>query len=296
MASPKNNTSEKRVTHCRSFLTAVSHDVKKVKASWEQQELNEGRRFNGVSIFDPIEVSLTRIIAKLLKPAGEHGQGGRFLEALLAQANLGSKLDASAAKVYPEHLTQAIENDLRRIDTLVCLPDYVVGIEYKPFDAPDLKNQVFDYLQYLKTIAGRRRTTLLYLSHDGDGPPPISIASKELAKAKKSGTLQVHCYSDFIKEWLCACQACCAAPRVLSFLGEFLAYIEWMSSNLTDETYMDKQETRRLITKAALESAENLEATLAIFKNFQAAWGELVARFADRLEKSLRRRLNPLYA
>ena len=169
------------------FFEEIDQQLQAVER--EERELNRrlAKRFHALEYLRTDELGLSRIIADLLKVSDDavHGQGSRFLKEFLA--NLGRELSVSnsglgldKARVSPEH---RIEYE-RRIDIYVEIPvdggTFRLAIENKPY-ARDSKNQVQDYLKYLRsTNRPSDDFLLIYLSRTGEGPSEHSLPRSEL--------------------------------------------------------------------------------------------------------------------
>ena len=114
------------------------------------------RRFNVFRYLRDDERGLSRIIADLLDPAAEHGQGTTFLEAMLELLGLGLRPTATdRIRVVQE---RGIPGG-RRIDITVDIPTsdglFCVAFENKPY-AKDQPGQCMDYLDFLDDRYGKR--------------------------------------------------------------------------------------------------------------------------------------------
>jgi hypothetical protein len=190
--------------------------------------------FSAVRALKLGETALSRVIAFLLDPNETHGQGTRFLKGfldILALPNGPTVLDKCS--VAPEHLTSSG----RRIDIVIWIGDFVIGIENKPF-AADLDDQVNHYCEYLAERY-RDRWAMVYLSGVGQPPPPHSITDEARERLREQGRLRMLSYArpledppgEFprvrsLTEWLTGCIKVCEAERVKWFLRDFLDYVQ----------------------------------------------------------------------
>ena len=106
------------------------------------------RRFNALDYLRTDELGLSRIVADLLNPHGNHGQGAAFLKLLL------KGLQYSAASEHLDHASVEVEvektiKDDRRLDICIRIGDHCLAIENKPY-AGDQQDQIKDYLGWLK--------------------------------------------------------------------------------------------------------------------------------------------------
>ena len=114
------------------------------------------------------ELGLSRVIADLLDPHGNHGQGSLFLRLIPAVGEL------IGAERLPDEDEISVELERgtptqRRIDVSVEMridgQRYCLAIENKPYTG-DQKDQVKDYLEFLSDEYGEN-FILVYLSPQG---------------------------------------------------------------------------------------------------------------------------------
>lgn len=187
--------------------------------------------FNLVSITNPEENDISRFIALLLNPKGEHGQGDMFLRKFLEvlRQNLPHKLDKFDNLDDLEEATVETEfptPENRRIDILIRLPNnrFGVGIENK-LGGEDQKNQLRDYNSYLKKTFGQDYV-LIYLTCDGREPSEDSISESEREELKKEGKLITISYRKLLIPWLQESLKECEADKVRWFVKDFISWIE----------------------------------------------------------------------
>ena len=114
------------------------------------RELNRhlARRFNVFRYLRDDELGLSRIIADLLDPEGEHGQGATYLRAMLELLEVSLEApDFGRIRVVTERGTGG-----RFIDITVDIPTdggtFCLAFENKPY-AGDQFRQCIDYLEFL---------------------------------------------------------------------------------------------------------------------------------------------------
>lgn len=227
--------------------------------------------FNPLDFMKIDELNLSRVIAWLLRPDGSHGQGGAFLQQLLAlTGGAWSPEECSSAKVYLEHGTGD-----GRIDIMVRSRGRVLAIENKP-DADDQPYQLQRYLQYLDGLS-LQDYRLLYLTPNGTTPNEKSITSKTAEARVKSAHLHLVSYNSTMLEWLSACRAICRADRVTVFLDEVSRAVRKKFQGVSD---MSDQEH---ITDVMAATPQSVEASLLIANTALA----LKSRLAKILEQQL---------
>ena len=143
-----------------SFRYRVAKEVKRYTDRFLASD------FNLVGIFCPDETRISGILALLLDPKGEHGQGNLFLEEfvktlkgfLLNPTPLEDLNDFSTAKVSTE-----VPTDYGRPDILVEFPNgFAIAIENKPW-AGEQFQQLERYVKHLEENYDGRYL-LLFLS------------------------------------------------------------------------------------------------------------------------------------
>jgi PD-(D/E)XK nuclease superfamily len=186
-------------------------------------------RFNVFDLIEPDENKLSDVLAGLLDPKGNHGQGDLFLRLLFERLGLGSdpKLHTKDATVRREAPMHGMRKDLRRMDVFVDA-GVLLAIENK-VDSPEQQDQVSDYLVDLERRCpcppGQPiQNTLIYLTPDRR--PPELLNHSELENHQKSGRLHCWTYQDELGDWLEDCRLACEAQKIRDFLSDFIAYIE----------------------------------------------------------------------
>jgi len=125
------------------------------------------RRFNAFRYLRDDELGLSRIIADLLDPVGEHGQETIFLEEILKLLKVSPEVSDSVRSIAGD-IRVVRERGLpggRRIDITVDIPTknrrFCLAFENKPY-AGDQYGQCRDYLEFLNKEYGER-FLLVYL-------------------------------------------------------------------------------------------------------------------------------------
>jgi hypothetical protein len=211
--------------HLKRFFSAVGGRVAIAEKKQRQRDRKEATRFNVFDLIDPDENKLSDVLADLLDPKGNHGQGDLFLRLLFKQLDLGP--DAKLAKdatVRREVPTHGILKYLRRIDVLV-ETFMLLAIENK-VDSIDQPEQVKDYLEHLRHCTQVRRapSMLIYLTRDGR--PPESISREVVDQEVAGKRLCYWSYGRDLRAWLKECGSQCEAPRIRDFLSDFVRYVD----------------------------------------------------------------------
>jgi len=205
--------------------------------------------FNLFSILWADEVRLSNMIASMLDPTSEHGQGDCFLDAFMdmlhtlplhevakkqvddSQTGNGLcrqiqekwKLHPTNIKVAVEQTTNSIAASSRRMDILVNGNDCALMIENKPW-AWDQKDQLVDYNEHLSKCFNNH--VMVYLSRSGADPTEGSLPQEKMVELKKNGQLIVIGYRPHLIKWLKNCHTKAEADRVRWIIGDFIAWIE----------------------------------------------------------------------
>ena len=224
------------------FFAELTPRLNTARALERELDRKLAQRFNVLDYLRDDELGLSRIIADLLNPKASHGQGALFLRTLLTDLDRSKEardwprwpdLDETLISVVVERVIP----DGRRIDVSVEIVSddgerHGLAIENKPY-AGDQKNQVRDYLNYLKGEYGDR-FLLIYLSPTGEGPSEESVKRKELDEWKDRFAImpyhrgqeeQADGFEAFrirhsFAEWLGECQKCCEVDRLRWFLRD----------------------------------------------------------------------------
>ena len=155
------------------------------------------RRFKVFRYLRDDELGLSQIIADLLDPAAEHGQGTTFLEAmleLLPEVPVDRLGSTAAIKIRVEREI----TERRRIDITVDIPTedgpFCLAFENKPY-ADDQPGQCRDYLEFLSKEYGGR-FLLVYLPPRFRMPDESSLPTKDRNKWKNHFCVLPYCHDD----------------------------------------------------------------------------------------------------
>lgn len=195
------------------------------------------------------ENTLSRIFRGLLDPNGHHGQGSRFLKALLEEISVSDsappRSGLSRCRVHTEYAIRkpaenqtdhSVKSRKGSIDIVVEWPsEYWIGIENKPW-AGEQPRQVSDYFKALRSEAQRlsvsldapvanKRVLLLYLSGNGEAPSTLPDEPEEAARCI---TVPYRSESSqrSVERWLRRCRERCEADRIRWYLLELEDYIQ----------------------------------------------------------------------
>ena len=142
---------------CVGLLQELTPHLHAARAVERELDRHLARRFNVFRYLRDDELGLSRIIADLLDPTVEHGQGATYLEAmleLLEIPELSKPLEVARAMSDSGRISVVTERgfDGRFIDITVDIPTdggrFCLAFENKPY-AGDQRRQCIDYLESL---------------------------------------------------------------------------------------------------------------------------------------------------
>ncbi|MBB6262256.1 hypothetical protein FHS77_002828 [Paenochrobactrum gallinarii] len=193
-------------------------------------ELYGATDFSIFSLFSPNENALSRIVVELFDPAGSHGQGLLFLNAMLSAIDVPRVNQREAIRAQREVLTRA----KRRIDIVIQTPRYVIGIENKPW-ASQQPNQLKDYIDELSADLRGRIPILIFLSDKEEKSAKGEVINVPFYS--RTSNISLHAVlSSVVKD--------IKANKPKEFVEEFIFYIddnfgEGQMSVETDAPYID---------------------------------------------------------
>lgn len=251
--------------------------------------------FNMISCFYPDENRLSSVIAMLLDPKGEHGQGSvflhLFLETIKAEIPPSSKGSEKLELLYQrskdgrttrslEVATHSIDNSQRRIDILLDVGGVGLAIENKPW-ACDQEAQIKEYSMHLSNIY-RDSYFLIYLSGNGCPPGEESIEPSDRETLELSGNFIVLSYVA-LKSWIARCSEKCRSIRVRLFLEDFIIYVlEEFEGRLP-------MYEENIVINSAIESRDAIRAAVAISNS----WPQISKKLCENLVEQVLNNIDP---
>ena len=247
------------------FLTDLTPHLSAASIVERGRDRHLAHRFNVFRYLRQDELGLSRIIADLLDPAAEHGQGASFLEAMLDGlpetrgrfGTLDPKATADAPiRVRTEHRTTTG----RFIDITVDIPTaegrFCLAFENKPY-AHDLDEQLKAYLEYL----GEReryggRFLLVYLPPVHREPDEASLPKVD--RERWRGHFRVMPYTGgdpSLEDWFATCRKVCGADPVSWFLRHAESFCkqqfgEWNMTTNPDTRFIRERGAARTGNRA----------------------------------------------
>lgn len=206
------------------------------------------------------EMTLSRCIGDLLNPKGSHAQGALFLDAFLERLGLKECIGhTQKARVSVERVLR----DGRRIDLLLEIDGYNIGIENKPW-AGYAAEQLADYLHELERISNDGNYTLVCL--DNKEPPKHAI---DLEASNNHRNLGHFKHMDFyqLEDWLRETAPHAHALPVRIYVEELSKYVRHHINGALDMSELQEIDT-------ILKDRDSLEPAMAIIH----AWPEIRKR------------------
>lgn len=264
-----------------SLLKATVPITQKAQDEWKMFAPG----FRSFALFDPKEVVQTRIIAGLLDPYGNHGQGDIFLRLFLKAIGEEEALQGSldSTQIRLEHMTKSIESDRRRIDLLITLPTgRLIALESKARGADDQPDQIAHYLSELENLEPHDHV-LIYLSPGKISPRNISEKKWNDWTTGAQPRVRRCKYDRLIEKWLGDClKDCSPNARVLrGFLKDFQKYT---SLEMEGGPLMMEKLVKEVATNI-LKSKTNLIASVSIHNTQDEVRRRLASGFTEALRR-----------
>ena len=173
-----------RRENCVRLLQELTPHLHAARAVQRELDRHLARRFNAFRYLRTDELGLSRIIAELLDPTAEHGQGATYLDAMIKLLDAKvPRVPDGKIRVLPEHMLP----NRRRIDILVEIPTndglFCLAFENKPY-ADDQSEQCKAYLEYLASKYGDR-FLLVYLPRRYRMPDESSLSAADHERWKE---------------------------------------------------------------------------------------------------------------
>ena len=285
-------------------LTPHLHAARAVERELDRQL---ARRFNIFRYLRDDELGLSRIIADLLDPTGEHGQGTTFLEAMMELLGV--------APHATDKIRVVVERgglpDLRRIDITVDIPTedgfFCLAFENKPY-ADDQPKQCKDYLEFLHSVY-RGRFLLVYLPprhrmpHESSLPPAdrqrwknhfrvLPYVADDTTDDNVTATRHDPAVGDgaSLADWFGTCCKLSDAERLRWFLREAQLYCQ---QHFGDSTMTDTE--ARYIREYLEENPRHLHAAFAVARAWPAVKHDVCRRFLEHLRDRVEERVRDAF-
>lgn len=279
----KNETSINIIERSKDLLEKIAV----IQKDSERQRMITG---SGFSMFSPgllnlDEMTASRILAHLLDPAGSHGQGVFFLRKLLQLLEIPEPIpnDAFRVRVALEQVTYGAARP-RRLDILLEGDSFVLGIENK-LGAGTGKDQLTDYLDWLRQHSASRYYYLVYLTPHGEDAGEWGLTEEARAK---------HANNFFLLSWeklLAVLQDCVSKipARVGYFLEDFCRGI--MTQKL-GKSAMEENTNEVVNYLENLPTTDDLLAACALFHGYKTMVNNCIYDWLRRLKEALEPKLS----
>lgn len=279
-----NSYETRRNNHAR-LLSEVTPRLQAARRVERELDRHLSRRFNVFKYLRTDELGLSRVIADLLDPDAEHGQGTlflrEFLESIPESRDVSQSIRTDASNPI-KVVTERLIPRGRRIDVSVEIPIedglYCLAIENKPY-ADDQDRQIADYLRFLNQRYGER-FLLVYLPPHEREPSESSVTTDELEEWGERFQVMPYSGGDYsLADWVAACRKICEAEK----LNWFLSQAEIFARQRFGESNMTSDAESREIRAYLLENPTQLQAALAIHDAWPAVRDEVCEGFFRHL-------------
>lgn len=253
----------------KTLLEEVSQKINALETAQALYSRQLSPNFNTFDYINTDELGLSRILAALLNPKGNHAQQATFLKLFIehclptiyAEPNWQSFIEnIGKTEVFLEQVTVKSGTQRRMDIYLSCqtgVDSYGICIENKPY-AADQFEQMKDYADELKDRQ-HKAWHLVYLNEHNEIPSEYSVAPEILNGWKKGNKYSHLRFSDLIG-WLKACQVECQNHSVSEFIAQLIKFIQKQFMGIEDmseskavlETMLSSQESVASALKIAL--------------------------------------------
>ena len=278
---------------CVRLLSSLTPRLQAARIAERQRDRHLARRFNVFKYLREDELGLSRVLADLLDPTGEHGQGTSFLEAMLEAlpetrgqfGRLPSK-PTHPIKVGTERWIPAG----RRIDITVDIPSptgqFCLAFENKPY-ASDQQGQLKAYLEYLGKKYGTR-FLLVYLPPDDREPDALSLPPDDRERWKRHFRIMPYCGGEAsLADWFATCRKACDADRVSWFLRDAESFCQKRFGESAMTTNPDTSFVRQHLS----DNPSHMRAALAVHDAWRLVRAEVCERFLEHLRDTVEARM-----
>lgn len=202
----------------QSFFDVLGEKVASHRRATKDLDRYLSTRFNVMDLVSPDENTLSDIIAELLNPEGNHGQGQTFHDLFMKRFRL---LGGEVKRVHREFQTRHAAHAGRFMDIVVEYEGHVLMIENKA-GAGDQPGQLIAY----RTDLAKRfaNYNLVYLTPDGHRPSESSMPSEQVEAELLGDRIILASYGD-IANWVGTCTKECLSDKYRWFLRDFGDYL-----------------------------------------------------------------------
>ena len=219
------------------------------------------------------EVQMCRVLADLLNPSGEHGQGAKYLGCFVRTV-LG--LDISDEEIEDAHVYKEYPiTDDRRIDIVITYHGGFIPMEVK-INAGDQKSQCYDYYQFAKKRD--KNAFVVYLTKSGYKPSEYSLTGRADDRLPE-GAVKCISFSEDILRWLEDIKA--GSPDEMQVL------IDQYAGAVKEFINVDNAEYKMNLTNKILADSDSLRTSLEIAGGVNHAKAEIMKRLFEEFEAQM---------
>lgn len=240
------------------------------------------------------ELLASSVLATLLDPDGNHGQGEYFLEKFLSCAGIAlpNNQELKTCKTQLEQRVKRIKKENngeqenqkardRRIDMTLEFKNVLIGIEVK-LDAEDGEDQLTDYMNHLIASSRGRQFYLVYLTLEGREPDKTTWNPEKLTDQTAINYLR-------LCSWRELSSSMTASPDELPlsvslFVNNFYKAIR--SQYLKEEKMPDYPAVIDFLDGPEVTDSE-IKAAHGIYSSFSEAADRIIQKWASRVKSAL---------
>ncbi len=283
---------DEQTLQCQTFLVELAPRLEADRRLERELGRHLASRFSVFEYLRTDELGLSRVLADLLDPTKEHGQGTTFLDAMLEEFpltrgrlnGLQSPL-ANPIVVRTERATDAGG----RMDITVDIPhghrSFCLAFENKPY-APQAAGQVTAYLRYLREQY-LQQFLLVYLPPSGEGPSSKGLQPADRELWRKHFVVMPYAGENSLASWFATCRRRCEAERLRTFLRDAESFCERVFGESTMTTSGETQTAKEYLQ----ENPHHLPTALAVHDAWLLVRDEVCKRFLDRLRDEVEDRI-----
>jgi len=284
-----------RQENCVRLLEELAPGLQEAKKSSSRRQ--EAPRFTSFKYLRDDEIGLSHVIADLLNPRAEHGQGTSFLEALLevlpdppGWLNELHPETSDSIHVRPEHpIPEGGRMDIT-VEISSATGHACLAFENKPY-ASDLDRQIISYLEYLRKQYGTH-FLLIYLPPVYRWPGENSFPQADREEWREEFRIMPYIGEDAsLEKWFAACQEACDAERVRSFLKDAQMFCKQQFGGAPMSTNPDVLFVRDHLTS----NPSQLSAALAIHDAWIPVRDDVCKRFLEHLREAVNNRVHEAF-
>ena len=277
------------------MLRQLAPRLQAVRRVERELDRHLARRFSVFRYVRTDELGLSRIIADLLDPSAEHGQGQAMLEAMLKllpeTRHLADSLLTSAdnpVRVATERPTPSG----RRIDVSVEIPTrtgrFCLAFENKPY-AGDQPGQIECYLRFLEGQGYENGFLFVYVPPRDQDPSASSLRPDQRERWGEKFRVMPYVGGDVsLENWFRSCREGSDAGRLYWFLRQAQEFCRQQFGASTVTNDAESLEIRHFL----FENPELLQAAHAVHDAWPIVLDEVGGRFLRHVRERVEGRLH----